>query len=63
MCLSVTKPKGHSFTHLTLTTTNLQLPHYHALGNQRAWTTEEVHTIKVLMQTSEELGRMPNQYQ
>ena len=31
-------------TQRALTTTNLQLAHYSAIGNQRAWTPEGFHT-------------------
>ena len=50
-------------TQRALNTANLQLAHYHALGHERAWTPQEFHTITVLMQRAEQLGRMLNQYQ
>ena len=44
-------------TQRALNTANLQLAHYHALGHQRAWTPQDVHTIRVVMQRAEDLGR------
>ena len=53
----------HDQTQRALNTAILHLAQHHALGHERAWTPQDFHTITVLMQRAEQLGRMLNQYQ